>query len=287
MRDKIRYGILLFVVFGLSMTACGFKASSSPGAENTGTNANATSNANVEPAGTPSTGSAQAQTSLPEALVADLYKAHDGKKSPFFQTKDRALVDKYFTKPLADLIWKDATTAKDEVGAIDGDPLYNAQDTEIKNFAVGKGVVTGESARVAVTFTNFGEKKTIDYELKLVGGNWKIDNILYGKGDSLMKWLKDTYSKKPDTNAKTNGEFEGKFQVGDTTCTVKPINMAFEVRWAKGKGAEVFFFKEGNTFESSPGDDKDPNTFVFDDENYNSGTFRRSDGTSFPVKRAK
>ncbi len=224
---------------------------------------------------------------MPESLVADLYKAHDGKKSPFFQTKDRALVDKYFTKPLADLIWKDATTAKNEVGAIDGDPLYNAQDTEIKSFAVGKGEVTGDAGKVAVTFTNFGDKKTIDYQLKLVGGNWKIDNVLYGNGDSLMKWLKDTYSAKPDRATATGGEFEGKFQVGTTSCTVKPIKMAFEVRWAKGKGSEVVVFNEGNTFESSPDDDTDSNTFVFDDETYNSGTFYRADGTTFAVKRMK
>jgi hypothetical protein len=145
--------------------------------------------------------------SAPEALVAALYKAHDGKKSPFFQTKNRALVDKYFTKPLADLIWKDATSSKGEVGAIDGDPLYNAQDMRIKSFAIGKGKVNGDAAAVVVTFTNFGAKKTITYALKLVTGTWKIDDIKYGNGDSLMKWLKGTYPAKPATSS---SEFDGK-----------------------------------------------------------------------------
>jgi hypothetical protein len=34
------------------------------------------------------------------------------RKSPFFQTKNRALVDKYFDKNLADTIWKDAKDSK-------------------------------------------------------------------------------------------------------------------------------------------------------------------------------
>ena len=56
------------------------------------------------------------------------------------------MVDKYFVKSLADLIWKDAHGPKGEVGAIDGDPLYDAQDMEIKKFAIGETV--SESATI-------------------------------------------------------------------------------------------------------------------------------------------
>ncbi len=79
---------------------------------------------------------------------------------------------------------------------------------------------------------------------------------------------------------------EGKYQVGETTCNVKPVKMAFEVRWAKGSGVEMFAFTEDNTFESAPGSN-DSNAFVFDDGNYNTGTFYRADGKSFTVRRAK
>ena len=123
---------------------------------------NTNTNVNAETAGTPTAASAESQAAAATALVTDLYKQHDAKKSPFFQTKDRALVDKYFTKTLADLIWKDANNSSGEVGAIDGDPLYNAQDMEIKGFAVGKAEVKGDDGKLAVTFTNFGEKKTIN-----------------------------------------------------------------------------------------------------------------------------
>lgn len=125
----------------------------------------------------------------PSALVADLYRQHDAKRSPFFQTKSRARVDKYFTKGLADLIWKDAKSANGEVGAFDGDPLYNAQDMEISHFAVGSAVIRGKAAIVRVTFSNLGKREAIDYWLMKVKGAWKIDNISYGKGETLRKWL--------------------------------------------------------------------------------------------------
>src|SRR5882724_2841248 len=79
-----------------------------------------------------SQGSKSSKPMSPEALVADLYKQHK-KRSPFFQRRSRALLDKYFSRTLADLLWQDARSSGGEVGALDGDPLFNAQDMEIKN----------------------------------------------------------------------------------------------------------------------------------------------------------
>ena len=95
----------------------------------------------------------------PDVLVADLYKQHDADKSPFFQTKNRALVDKYFTKSTADLIWKDAVKSKGGVGALEADPLYDAQDSEIKNFKVGQANIKNrQSKRSRHVYDNFGKK---------------------------------------------------------------------------------------------------------------------------------
>ncbi|MEQ1605028.1 MAG: DUF3828 domain-containing protein [Pyrinomonadaceae bacterium] len=275
----------LVLINSLILTVC-LSAACSFG-KNTTANSNTVVNSNIPanstPASEPEAGGAESQTATAAALVAELYKQHDSKKSPFFQTKNRALVDKYFTKTLADLIWKDATSSSGEVGAIDADPLYNTQDPDIKNFAIGKATVTGLVATVPVTFTNGGRKENLTFELNQVSGKWKIDNIQYGNSENLLKWLKETYPDKPDRAE--NGEFEGRFKVGDTSCTVKPVKMAFEVKWAKGSGVEVFVFKEGNTFES---DEKGgPNRFEFDDENYNTGTFYRADGKTFPIQRVK
>ena len=138
--------------------------------------------------------SVQAQTTSkqlsPDALVADLYKVHDQKKGPFFQTKSKALLYKYFEKSLADMIWKDRVSSKGEVGVIDGDPLYDAQDMDIKNFAIGKAELAGTKARVNVTFENLGQKKSLVYMLGKGTTGWRINDIDYGQEGTLRSWFK-------------------------------------------------------------------------------------------------
>src|SRR5437660_9825616 len=120
----------------------------------------------------------------PDTLVRNLYAARKRPATdPFFQTKSRARLYKYFTKELADLIWKDAVSAKGEVGALDGDPLYNAQDMKITAFRI-KPPEYGEGNRdladVPVTFKNFGKEQTILFRVER--GNdraWKITDIFY------------------------------------------------------------------------------------------------------------
>lgn len=225
-----------------------------------------------------------------ERHIADLYKQHDANKSPFFQTTDRGRVDAFFTKPLADLIWKDANESKGEIGAIDFDPLYATQDLDKKNFAIGKATLNGDTATVIVSYSNSGAKMRITYVMKMQDGSWKIDDIKYGEGFTLLSILKETYgSGKNNAPPVTNvsGEFEGTYRVGDTTCTVRPDRQAFEIRWAKGKGSEYFFYKEGGiVFESEPDKNGGRNEFRFDDDKYNTGTFHRADGKTFPVSRA-
>lgn len=125
----------------------------------------------------------------PESVVSDLYKAHAAEQSPFFQTTDRARVDKYFEPSLASLIWQDAVTANGEVGAIEFDPLYAAQDMDIKNLVVSPAQIAGTSARVIVTFENFGEKVQLNYSLTLVGNEWKIADIAYADGPTLRQMV--------------------------------------------------------------------------------------------------
>jgi hypothetical protein len=92
-----------------------------------------------------------------------------------------------------------------------------------------------------------------------------------------------------NTLAGDANEFEGKYQVGSTTCTVKPIKLAFEVRWAKGKGAMVFFFDretvEGKYVYVSQEKTSGKDRFEFDNERLVSGKFIRSDGKMFLVRK--
>ena len=238
----------------------------------------------------PEGGGGDARSADAERHIADLYKQHDAKKSPFFQTKDRGRVDAFFTKSTADLIWKDSTNSKGEIGALDFDPLYDAQDVDKKNFAIGKASLNGDTATVVATYTNWGEKKRITYVMKMQDGSWKIDDIKYQAGHTLLGLLKEYGGASTNASpvANVSNEFEGTYRVGDTTCTVRPDRQAFEVRWAKGKGSEYFFFKEGGTvFESEPDKNGERNEFHFDDDKYNYGTFFRADGKTFPVSRVK
>src|SRR4029079_14299079 len=127
---------------------------------------------------------AQAVTlSSPNGLVADLYKVPNQKRGPFHPGHG-ALLYKYFEKDLADMIHKDAvvSAAKHDVGVIDGDPLYDAQDMEIKNFAIGQPSVENGKAKVPVTFENLGDKKTLIFTLVNTSRGWRIHVTQYRPG---------------------------------------------------------------------------------------------------------
>ena len=140
----------------------------------------------------------RAQNPAPDALVKDLYKTHDKNNGAIFDGKSRRLLDKYFDKTLADFIWKDLTTHTDEVGVLDFDPFYNAQEIQIKNFAVGKPKINGNKATVLVRLQNFYRKETLSYRLVRRKNAWKISDIKYTDGTSLLGYFKE-YEK----NAKT------------------------------------------------------------------------------------
>lgn len=125
----------------------------------------------------------------PRQLVVNLYAQHKT-RSPFFQTKSRALLDKFFDRTLAGLIWRDARSSGEEVGALDGDPLFNAQDMEIKNFVIGAATVGAQAAEVPVSFENFGVKHKITFQIVAEPRGWRISNILYDEGASLVDILR-------------------------------------------------------------------------------------------------
>ena len=135
-------------------------------------------------------------TISPDTLVRDLYAAHKSRRTDPFQMKGRAGLDKYFAKDLADLIWKDAQTsaANHEVGALDGDPLYNAQDMKITAFRVkppeyGEG--NRDLANVTVTFKNIGKEETVLFRVERDSRKaWKITDIFYPKNDSSSSSLR-------------------------------------------------------------------------------------------------
>ena len=205
------------------------------------TNANSQNSANTQTAQNVSNSAQNAESGAkddqnsPDALIKDLYKTHEKDNSKILDGKSRTLIDKYFDKNLGDLIWKDLTTHKDEVGVIDFDLFYNAQDIEIKKLVVGAPKITGDKATVPVTFENYGKKQTINYSMTQQKSAWKISDINYGEGNTLLKYFKDDAKNAAENADSKDANFEGTYQVGDTTCTVKPIKMAFDSAYRPGR----------------------------------------------------
>jgi len=169
-----------------------------------------------------SIGFAQAKkaTVAPDAVVKNFYATHDAGKSPFFQSKNRALVDRYFTRELADLIWKDALCQQKNGGIcnLDFNVPYATNGGDRKDasqFKIGKpeyGEGNLQLADVPVTFKLFatkanpGETITIIYRLEQgKAKDWKISDIFFPANDESSSSLKTILSADPDASQETNG----------------------------------------------------------------------------------
>lgn len=151
-----------------------------------------------------SIGFAQAKSAKrtnPNVIIKNLYKAQKAGTGPFVQTKSRVVIDKYFTKDLADLIWKDAKEANGEVGKLDFDPLFGVQDTTHTDFVImdtgwGGNAKFGPAteAVVQVTFKLEGKETMVSFRFRQQKNKlWKIYDIRY-PGDGDDRFLKDILS---------------------------------------------------------------------------------------------
>ena len=128
--------------------------------------------------------------SSPDAIVRELYRVHNDGRGGVFEAKGKKYIYKYFDQSLADLIWKNISeTPEGEVGNLDFDPLYNAQDTKITGFQVGRPIINGDESTVIVTFRNFGQRTTVKFELHHAKEGWRISNVIYGNDSDLVKLL--------------------------------------------------------------------------------------------------
>jgi hypothetical protein len=123
----------------------------------------------------------------PKDVVAQFYQAHASKHDPLTETQ---LLSRYFDAELLKLYLKDKREAKGEVGRLDGDPLYNAQEVEITEFAISAPSSSGPETRVTVHFKNLGKPTRIEYLLHRSADGWKISDIRYDDASSLKKILR-------------------------------------------------------------------------------------------------
>jgi hypothetical protein len=178
----------LMIVFTAGLLSIGMGAVA-PGAAGT------TGSAFSVPSALPTPARFTGVGSTPDAVLREVYKVHgeDFKENRdrILNEKSRKYLDKYFDKNLSGLIWKDLTSNSDEVGVLDFDLFYNAQDAQIRNLTVGRPTIQGDRSTVPVSFNNFGQKETLVYTLVRENGSWKIADIKYKTGDTLLKYFKE------------------------------------------------------------------------------------------------
>jgi len=124
----------------------------------------------------------------PKDVVAQLYKAYGTEQSSERETR---LFSRYFDHDLMQLYLKDKREANGEVGRLDGDPLYNAQEIQITDFSISAPRITGSEALVIVRFKNIGKPTRIECVLHRTANGWKISDIRYDDGSSLKKILQN------------------------------------------------------------------------------------------------
>lgn len=130
-----------------------------------------------------------APRSASDRLVRALYFEHNKTENPFREKKDRTLVDQFFAKPTADLIWSDAQKPAGKSNRTKTNLLFNAPDAAIKKMWVEPAAVAGTKAVVYVTFENKAKPEEIKIDLQQLSGRWRITDMLYPDGKRLTELL--------------------------------------------------------------------------------------------------
>ena len=131
-----------------------------------------------------------APRSAADRLVRALYFEHREKENPLLARKDRALIDQFFVKSTADLIWRDASMmSPGKLKRTKTNPLFNAPNASIKKTWVLPAAVAGSRAVVYVTFERNAKPEEIRIDMQQVAGRWRITDMLYPDGKQLTQLL--------------------------------------------------------------------------------------------------
>jgi hypothetical protein len=129
----------------------------------------------------------------PAALVTEVYDAHAGPRASgelpplWVDEETRGL---YFSAGLlAAFRFAEANASPDEAPALNGDPLYDAQDWDITDLAIGAANVDRRQATVPVSFLNFGEQRDVLIHLVRSTEGWRINDVEYKDGLLLSELL--------------------------------------------------------------------------------------------------
>jgi hypothetical protein len=126
----------------------------------------------------------------PQDLLRALYQLHDNGAGPLLDPAAGAERARFFTVELAQALDQELNRPDSgEIGLLDFDPFYYAQDFEISQFDIAVPKVSGTEVTALVRFDNFGQTVEIGYRLEQDEHGWRIADIDYGDGHTLCKTL--------------------------------------------------------------------------------------------------
>lgn len=127
----------------------------------------------------------------PQALLRALYQVHDEGDGPLLRSEGRSQRRVFFTESLALALEGEIDRPDpEELGNLDFDPFYNAQETDLGAMDIAVAKVSGNATVALVRFANGGDPMEIAYRVILDGQAWRIDDIEYGEGRTLRKTLR-------------------------------------------------------------------------------------------------
>ncbi len=137
------------------------------------------------------TARADSPNDSPQTLLRALYEVHDEGNGPLMRSEGRAQRRVFFTESLAAALEREIDRPDpEELGNLDFDPFYNAQETELGAMDIAVAKVSGNATVALVRFDNGGDPIEIAYRVILGGEAWRIDDIEYGEGRTLRKTLR-------------------------------------------------------------------------------------------------
>jgi hypothetical protein len=127
-----------------------------------------------------------------QAFVAGLYGAYHGKGPDYLGRQAGAA----FSPPLLRLIRRDAAqTPAGDVGALDGDPICDCQDSGgLRDVTVAVTGGGAGQARAVVPFRLSGQRRTVTLDLAAVQGHWRVSDVRTTDTPSLVSLLKQSLS---------------------------------------------------------------------------------------------
>lgn len=129
----------------------------------------------------------QAQAETPERFLHRVYAPYEKGHAP---SPTGRIAPSIFAPPLLALIRRDEALAHGEVGTLDSDPICSCQDYDrLKSLTITAAAPVNDTVKATVSFKNFKDTVTVNYDLVRSGGNWRIADIATSEVPSLRDLL--------------------------------------------------------------------------------------------------